>query len=169
MGDESGMRQEAPYPTALSELVHVLRYKDGWTFTLNDITRGQGSLGLTLIINVKTRDSYHPDQWITVQHLMPVPPAAYDWRSWRRWLFEQIMLVEQHEAMEFFALVTYRTAGRTTDPATGNERVDVDAVIDRPYAPSHGPGNDPYLVREVSTDTDRRTSSRGVLQQDGRG
>lgn len=134
------MRQEAPYPTALAELVFALRYKPGWTFTLNDVTRGQGSLGLTLIINVRTPDSYHPEQHITVQHFMPVPPAAYDERSWRRWLFEQLLLVETHEACEFFRLDG-----------------------DRPYAPSHGPGNDPYLIREVGTDVDRRTSFRGQV------
>lgn len=163
MADEFVMRQQAPYPTALSELVWALRYKEGWTFRLADLDRGQGSRGLTLVVNTTGPDSYHPEQQISVNHYMLVPPAAYDVRSWRRWLFEQVLLVERHEAMEFFALVTYRTAGRTTDPATGNERTDVDAVVDRPYAPSHGPGNDPYLVREVGTDTDRRTSFRGVL------
>ena len=73
-------------------------------------------------------------------HYFPVPPAAYDVRSWRRWLLEQVLLVERHEACEFFQL-----AG------------------DRPYAPSHGPGNDPYLIRELGTDEDVRTSFRGEL------
>jgi len=75
-----------------------------------------------------------------VNHYMPVPPAAFDERSWRRWLFDQCLLVERHEAMEFFAIDD-----------------------ERPYAPSHGPGNDPYIVREVGTETDQRTSFRGEL------
>lgn len=38
-------------------------------------------------------------------------------------------------------------------------------VIDgeRPYAPNHGPGHDPYTIRETSTDEERRTSFRGTL------
>jgi hypothetical protein len=37
--------------------------------------------------------------------------------------------------------------------------------VTRPYAPSHGPGNDPYMVREVGTTIDQRTSYRGVLDE----
>jgi hypothetical protein len=134
------MRQEAPYPDTLNELVDALRYKPGWRFDLYQLDRGQGSVGLTLVITIDTPDSYQPERTITVAHYMPVPPAAYDARSWRRWLLEQVLLVERHEACEFFTI-----AG------------------DKPYAPSHGPGNDPYLIREVGTDEDRRTSFRGEL------
>lgn len=134
------MRQEAPWPQALVELVGKLRYRPGWYFTLNDIDRGQGSHGLTLIINVHTVNSYDQTQTLRVAHYMPVPLAAYDERSWRRWLFEQCLLVDRHEACEFFVLDGQR-----------------------PYAPSHGPGNDPYLVREVGTDLDQRTSFRGEV------
>jgi hypothetical protein len=70
-----------------------------------------------------------------------VPPAAYDRRSWQRWLFEQFRLIESHEAAEFFQI--------------GGER---------PYAPSHGPGHDPYMIREVGTVEDQRTTFRGELQ-----
>jgi hypothetical protein len=134
------MRQEAPYPTVLDALVRRLEYRDGWDFSLVDLDRGQGSKGLTLIIRVTTVNSYPPHEPLRVAHYMPVPPAAYDERSWQRWLFEQILLVERHEACEFFTL-------------DGN----------KPYAPSHGPGNDPYLVREIGTDEDRRTSFRGDM------
>jgi hypothetical protein len=150
------MRQEAPYPTVLAEMVRTLRYKPGWCFTLNDITRGQGSLGLTLIINIHTVDSYNPEQHISVNHYMPVPPAAYDYRSWRRWLFDQILLVERHEACEFFR---FPVAPRY-DLASDSHYAQPD---DRPYAPSHGPGSDPYLVRELGTDLDQRTSFRGEV------
>jgi len=140
--------QTAPYPSALSALLNWLTYKPGWTFRLSHMVRGQGSVGLTLIINITGPDSYHPEQTIRVDHLFPVPPAAFDERSWRRWLFEQVLLVERHEAMEFFT---------------------IDG--DKPFAPSHGPGNDPYLLREVGTDEDRRTSFRGELKAatDGQG
>lgn len=136
------MRQTAPDPTELFDLVDGLAYRPGWTFVLEDVDRGQGSEGLTLDIVTRGYDSYHPERGevYRVHHFMPVPPAAYDRASWQRWLFEQILLVERHEACEFFS---------------------IDGV--RPYAPNHGPGHDPYVVRELTTDEDRRTSFRGEL------
>lgn len=35
------MRQIAPDPTVLYELVELVRYRPGWTFKLADIDRGQ--------------------------------------------------------------------------------------------------------------------------------
>lgn len=134
------MTQTAPWPAALARLVKAVRYKAGWTFELSHLDRGQDSVGLTLSILIETPDSYEPTRTMNVYHYFIVPAAAYDERSWRRWLFDQIVLVERHEAMEFFA---------------------IDG--DRPYAPSHGPGNDPYMVREVGTDEDRRTTFRGEI------
>lgn len=132
--------QSAPYPHALAFLVTALTYKRNWDFRLSDLDRGQSSAGLTLVIDITTEDSYHPSLMRRVAHYFPVPPAAYDKRSWRRWLFDCIGDVDTHERCEFFTI-----AG------------------DKPYAPSHGPGNDPYLIREVGTDEDRRTSYRGEL------
>lgn len=134
------MRQTAPYPAELAELVQGIYYRPGWRFRLDDIDRGQGSEGLTLVVTTLGYNSYHPEQGETyrVNHYMPVPPAAFDRRSWQRWLLEQCMLVDRHEACEFFQ---------------------IDG--ERPYAPSHGPGNDPYLIREVGTELDQRTSFRG--------
>jgi hypothetical protein len=141
------MRQEAPDPEALHDLVGRLEYRRGWSFALADIDRGQGSAGLTLMITIHTADSYDQDKRRSVVHYMPVPPAAFDVRSWQRWLFEQVLLVERHEAMEFFTIhVTPESAEFT-----------------KPFAPSHGPGNDPYLVRELGTDLDRRTSFTGEV------
>jgi hypothetical protein len=141
------MRQEAPDPEALLDLVARLEYRRGWTFDLADIDRGQGSAGLTLLITIHTVDSYDQDKRRSVVHYMPVPPAAFDVRSWQRWLFEQCLLVERHEAMEFF----------TIRAAPGSEE------FTKPFAPSHGPGSDPYLVRELGTDLDQRTSFTGAV------
>jgi hypothetical protein len=137
------MRQVAPDPEVLVELVSQLAYRPGWTFTLGDIDRGQGSEGLTLDITTLGYDSYHPDRGETyrVHHYMPVPPAAFDRRSWQRWLLEQCLLVERHEACEFFSIDGQR-----------------------PYAPHHGPGNDPYIIFEHGSDQDVRTSFRGVVK-----
>lgn len=146
------MRQEAQYPHMLAKLVASLGYKPGWRFELTDLDRGQGSAGLTLIINVNGPNSYRPWEMISVNHYMPVPPAAYDMRSWRRWLLDQVLLVERHEACEFFRLYVDE-ADQLADMDSG--------YADRPYAPSHGPGSDPYLIREIGTEADRRTSFRG--------
>jgi hypothetical protein len=140
VGEQAVLYQTAPFPHELMRLVEALEYKAGWRFVLADIDRGQGSEGLTLVITITCPDSYHPEQTKSVVHYMPVPPAAFDERSWRRWLFDQISDVETHERCEFFQ---------------------IDGV--RPYAPSHAPGNSPYLVREVGTVEDVRTSFRGDL------
>ena len=139
-GGRPDMQQAAPFPRELAALVGALAYKPGWSFRLEDKDRGQGSTGLTLVIIATSVDSYNPGEPIRVWHYMPVPPASYNERSWQRWLFEQILLVERHEAAEFFMIGTHR-----------------------PYAPLHGPGNDPYLIAELASDEDRRTSFRGEL------
>jgi len=147
------MHQTAPYPDELADLVSRLEYRPGWTFDLLDKDRGQGSKGLTLIITTRGYDAYHPDrgEGYRVHHYMLVPPASYNRRSWLNWLFEQCQLVEKHECMEFFTLVTKGDGERTPD------------FVERPFAPAHGPGNDPYLVLTYGTDIDQRTSFRGEL------
>jgi hypothetical protein len=151
---ETTMRQEAPYPTILADLVSRWRYRPGWRFELRDMDRGQGSKGLTLLIVAEVPDSYNLDEQIRVGHLMIVPAASYDERSWRRWLLEQCRFVDTHEAMELARIV--REAYRGQDG-------EMHEVIERPWAPSHGPGNDPYMIRELGTEEDQRTSFRGEL------
>ena len=143
------MRQEAPYPTILEALVCQCRMglHGDWRVDLTDMQRdedhGRGAAGgLTLRILTKGPNTYHPEDGdhYRVYHYFSVPAATYDERSWRRWLFERYLDVWRHEAMESFVV-------------SG----------ERPYAPSHGPGNDPYLVREVGTDEDRRTRFTGEV------
>lgn len=138
------MRQVAPDPEVLTSLVQRLTYRRGWRFSLVDMDRGQGSGGLTFVATGLYPDTYDPDTEIRVRHLFPVPPAAYDERSWRRWIFERLLEVERHEAAEFFA---------------------VDGS--RPYAPHHGPGNDPYIVFEHGTELDARTTFTGEVADTG--
>lgn len=136
--------QDAPFPSKLDDLVSKLTYRPGWEFELATIDRGQGSKGLTLDIITLGYDSHHPERGenYRVHHYMPVPPASYNRQSWQRWLFEQLLLVERHEACEFF-----RIDGK------------------QPYAPNHGPGWDPYIVTQLTTDEDRRTSFRGEVKK----
>lgn len=140
------MRQYAPDPEPLIELVPTIRYKEGWTFELHDIERDEVdgvavAGGLTLVIYSLTQDAYHPERRRGVIHYRIVPSATYNHRSWIRWVLDQIIEIETHEACEFFQIA--------------------DGV--RPYAPTHGPGNDPYTIRELCTELDQRTSFRGTV------
>jgi hypothetical protein len=132
------VQQRAPAPAELYTLVEELTYKPRWTVRLEYLDRGQGCAGLTLCIRIQTPDAYDPAHTRTVMHYMIVPAASYDRRSWTRWLFDQLLAVETLEAMEFFQLNGAR-----------------------PIAPNHGPGRDPYQIRELGTVEDAETSFRG--------
>lgn len=148
------LHQHAPYPKSLASLIQALRYKKAWKFTLdNDLirdpkdTHGAEGHGTTLIISIVTPDSYDPSRNRVVNHYFIVPAATYNVGSWQRWLLDCILKVEQHEACEFFTL-------SITDDQT-----------EKPFAPLHGPGEDPYRIVEYATDTQRRTSFRGELNE----
>jgi hypothetical protein len=148
------MRQEAPYPEILDRLVRCLRPRPGWKARLaDDYDRGQGSRGLTLIVTTLGYDTYHLDRGETYQvnHLFPVPPAAYNLPSWQNWLLERLCLVGKHEEMELFAVAD----------SPGSEH------LTRPVAPNHGFGWDPYLVTVLASGEDRRTSFRNELNPGG--
>jgi hypothetical protein len=143
------MRQVAPYPGELAELVRTLRYRRhlGWRVWLDsDCQRDKPgrhsgeSRGLTLIVQRCGPNTYDPDQPMVVNHYFSVPAATYNRESWRRWLFDRLGDVDTHERMEDFAFEE-----------------------DSPLAPCHGPGWDPYLITVERTETDRRTSFRGDL------
>ena len=134
------MTQAAPHPERLAALVEKLTYKRGWSFELQHMDRGQGSLGLTLVIEVECEDSYRPDRTTRVLHYMIVPAASYDERAWMRWLLDQVLLVEQHEACEFF-----KVDGK------------------RPYSPNHGPGRNPYSILEKGSALDAATFFTGEV------
>lgn len=156
-----GMTQYAPFPTELADLVANLRYRPGWTFSLEDIERDRpgehsgAAGGLTLVGLTGTwtwpedgertyegaMDAYHPELARPVYFYFPVPAATFDRQSWQRWLFDRIMDVERHEAMEYFQV--------------GDGR---------PFSPNHGPGRDPYQIWDYATDEQRRTSFRGEVK-----
>ena len=166
MTDIRTMSQHAPYPQELAILVSQLRYKtaEGWRIWLDgDLQRDKPgrhtgeSRGMTLVVQRCGPDTYNPESTLAVNHYFPVPPATYDRRSWQRWLFDQVSLVELHEQMENFILEWDEPASsRLNGPDTARH-------AERPYAPSHGPGQNPYLITELSTETERRTSFTGEL------
>lgn len=163
------MRQSAPYPHALAELVLTCRYRPGWRVDLADMIRDhvdpaddssdELAGGLTLTITTHGYDSRNTDsgQNYRVRHLFIVPAATYTPDSWRRWLFERFVEVELHEAMEFFVLRHETEGGYTLMDGSQADHYD-----ERPYAPNHGPGENPYVVHDATTAVARRTTFRGV-------
>lgn len=123
----------------LRDLVHRATCKPGWMFALLNEDKA-----LRLVIAVTGPDAADPDFDITVRHFFPVPTATYNERAWRRWVFECCCGVENHELGEWF-------------------RVDGE----RPFAPLHGPGENPYLVHEFRDDIDRRTRQDGHIRESG--
>lgn len=173
MTAERRNRQDAPYPVILEDLVSKLVLEPGWTVGLSERTRDTGSpeqgRGLTLSITTLSFDTYHPERGriYRVIHDFPVPPATYNAQSWTRWLFERYLDVLRHEGMEFFALAqpciceADKLNLRHGDDKFTHRSDCAAQQPYRPYAPNHGPGNDPYVVREETTDLDRRTQFTG--------
>jgi hypothetical protein len=117
----------------LRVLVASVTCKPGWRFSLQE-----DDDGFRLVIFEPCHDSrVSTSRPIAINHFFPVPTATYNLKSWRRWIFECCRKVEDHELGEWFL---------------------VDG--DRPFAPLHGPGFDPYTVREVATDEEARTDQR---------
>jgi hypothetical protein len=137
-----GMTQTAPYPHELQELVLSCTYRPDWTVKMMTIVRdpadthGAEGAGLTLIITTSGYDSYHPErgQNYRVNHYFIVPAATFNRKSWMRWLFDCFVDVETHETMEFFT---------------------IDG--EKPFAPLHGPGENPYVVHEYADSAQKAT------------
>jgi hypothetical protein len=164
------MVQWAPYPEVLEELVERLRYKPGWSFELVDHIRDREPTpegtpwwhgtpvagGLTFIVTTKHVDAYHPGTLRPVNHLFPVPAATYNRESWQRWLLNRLLDVDMHEACEW--MVFAAPANDTLSRAAG-----IQVLEERPFAPTHGPGDDPYRVVQYATDEARRTLFTGEV------
>lgn len=119
----------------LSGLVAKVHCKPGWAFALMD---EDGAM--RLVITVPGTDSYNPEVRLTVRHYFPVPTTTFNEKSWCRWLFEMCRRLENHELGEWF-------------------RVDGG----RPFAPLHGPGEDPYTVHEFRSESDARILQDGSV------
>lgn len=177
------LRQYAPFPTELQDLVDRVRYQPGWRAWLTDKqrdpedTHGQSAGGLTLIIYADVNDTYHPQAHRPVNHYFIVPAATFNRSAWLRWLLGCYLQVEQHEACEWFRLVDDGCCGHPEahhETRAGQYKCwecDTDAFHEyrppsetRPFAPTHGPGDDPYTIKELATDEQRRTSFRGVVK-----
>lgn len=98
----------------LGALVAALEYKPGWSFKI------AGPLNAYLCVFANTPDSCRPDTDRTTQHMFPIPQGVGG-RALVRWVFECLLLAEQHECGEFFTV-----GGR------------------RPFYPHHNDEGSPY-------------------------
>lgn len=141
--------QSAPWPVELEDLVKRAKLWPGWYVRLyadyprdKAGTHSGAATGTTLVITTLTHNTYHPEVTdYRVDHIFEVPAATYNRAAWQRWLFERYCDVWRHEAMESF---------------------EIDG--EHPYAATHGPGDDPYVVHDYASDTQRRTSFRGQVK-----
>lgn len=108
---------------------------------VQDIVGSTGRLSNAERCRIYERFRHHfrvPMRYIGINHYFPVPTTTWNEKSWRRWIFECCRKVEDHELGEWFLV--------------GGER---------PFAPLHAPGCDPYTIREVSTEEEARTDQHG--------
>lgn len=123
----------------LGRVIEETRCKPGWYFALVDQNGAK-----RLVITIKGVNNYDYSQPYTVSHWHPVPITTYNEKSWRRWIFEQCIRTMNHEIGESL-------------------RFGPDEL--RPFAPMHGPGEDPYTVHEWRSESDALTTQKGSLRE----
>jgi len=141
----------------LIPLVNSTKAMPGWDFfevlQQHDV---QDYVQWELQITVHNIDSYHPDRKRGVIHCFLVPNASYDYRAWRWWLFQQCMLVQQHELCEFFR----------QSVATRKDSLDILDGEFKPFRPNHAAGRNPYQVLEVGTEEDAQAAPGSLPKTD---
>lgn len=121
----------------LEKVVREAKCFPNWSFRL---VNEDGAL--RLVIRIDGHNNYQPeDPWV-VDHYLPAPVTTYNEKSWRRWVYEQCRRVMNHEI---------------------GEALNFDGV--RPFAPMHGPGEDPYTVHEIRPEVDALTTQNGSLRE----
>lgn len=123
----------------LERIVSETKCKPGWSFRLVD---EDGAM--RLFIKIVGVNNYNHDEPFAVNHVHPVPIVTYNEKSWRRWIFEQCLRSMNHEIGESLRF--------------GAEEL-------RPFAPMHGPGEDPYTVHEWRPESDALTTQDGSLRK----
>lgn len=123
----------------LARIVNETKCKPGWSFRLHD----EGG-AKRLVIQIAGVNNYDHSEPFVVNHYHAVPITTYNEKSWRRWIFEQCIRTMNHELGESLRF--------------GEDEV-------RPFAPMHGPGEDPYTVHEWRPESDALTTQNGTLRE----
>ena len=117
----------------LAKVVSETRCKPGWSFSLVDEDGAK-----RLVIQINGVDNYDQSRPFIVNHYHPVPITTYNEKSWRRWVYEQCLRTMNHEIGEALNFAGVR-----------------------PFAPMHGPGEDPYTTHEIRDVDDALTTQDG--------
>lgn len=149
MSDDNYFEDFGKYPKAqpkntfdvLERVVKSTKCKPGWSFRLVDEDGAK-----RLVIRISGVNNYDHSQPYTVDHFHPVPITTYNKKSWKRWIFEQCIRTMNHEIGESL-------------------RFSEGDAEERPFAPMHGPGEDPYTVHEWRPETDALTTQDGSLRK----
>jgi hypothetical protein len=122
----------------LARIVRETKCKPGWSFELADENGAK-----RLVITIAGVDNYDHSRRRTISHFHPVPICTYSVRAWRRWIFDHCIATMNHEIGESLRF--------------GPEEL-------RPFAPMHGPGENPYTVHEIRPEIDALTTQDGSLR-----
>ncbi len=112
-------------------IINNLTYKENWSFSIGSYASWQKILKIQLNV----RDSNPPIRkgmttQVLVDHQFPIPPYFMTHEEAERWILDCTILVEQHEACEFFRI---------------GERA--------PFYPNHDIGGHPYrITRRVNAE-----------------
>lgn len=115
--------------------------KPGWSFLIDEDDETGGSVFKVII---ETVDNYNPSKPFRVAHCAPVPLTTYNEATWRRWVFDHCVAAWAHEL---------------------GEAISFDGV--RPFEPTHGPGENPYVIHEHRPDSDFLMQQDGSMKQSG--
>jgi hypothetical protein len=121
----------------LAQIVATTKGPPNWSFKLIDEEEAK-----RLVITIDTTSNYDNTKSFLVSHFHPVPVAVYNKKSWQRWIFDQCIRTMNHELGEAICF---------------NGK--------RPFAPMHGPGEDPYIVHDNRSDEERRTMQDGSIRK----
>lgn len=144
------------FPVELADIVATMKVTNKpeyEIFELRDTERDHASThngsagGLTFTVYTRHQDAYH-ERPRAVAHLFPVPAATYNRGGWLRWVLERLKDIESHELGEGFTVLTDGEG------------------VERPFAPTHGPGDNPYVTVQYATDEQRRTSFLGTVKEE---
>jgi hypothetical protein len=120
----------------LAALIEQMDGPPGWKFSF--VRTGGAPF---FMIKVPSRDNYDYSRKLTTLHEHSVPWAEFNEKTWKRWLFDKCLASMIHEMGEMV---------RWGDV--------------RPFAPTHGPGECPYTLREYRDPMDALTTQNGHVR-----
>jgi hypothetical protein len=147
-----------PWPVELEDLCSRLRYHQGWSARIEDGTHDDGLVtGPRLVIYVHSVDAYHPEKRRSTSFHFPIPACTFNRASWARWLRDRLNDVHAHENGEALGFAYER-------PDSDGNTVE---VIERPFAPLHGDGEDPHRPYEAGIPYSALREPQGYLKRSG--